>query len=1155
MAIKYEVNVDQNKIELNVQPPATKITEVKTKDFVLSLSRTGGQGAQGYSAYEIAVHEGFVGTEEEWIASLKGEQGDPYESAAAQAATEAARDAAIAAKNQAVASAAAADQSEASAQASAAGAMISEQHAATSEQNADVSAGQAAASESNAATSESNAAGSASAAATSAADALSSEQAANQSAIDSATSASAASASETSALTSKTQAETAATNAYQSASTAVIKADEAASSALSALSSSQTATIEAGIATTKANEASASATSASTSAATATTKANEASSSATNAAISAATATTKATEASTSATNAASSATSASNSAATATTKASEASTSAASALTSKNAAATSATNAATSATNAAASATTATNKAGEAANSATASATSATNANNSKVLAAGYADTASTSASQAATYRNQAQGYRDSAATHATNAATSATNSATYATAAQAAQQSAVQARDTAIQKANEASASAANAASSEIGAADSLAETEGLYVSFSEKYLGVFAVPPTTNNQGGPLPLGALFYHSLEDGYKLKIWDGVNWNIAALNASDAVLTFNGRKGTVVLTVTDIEDVLGYLPVDPADLPTDLNQFTDTTGLLFDRKYSSLTGVPVHLSQFENDTGFLNLTEVAATIDGHRVNQALEATGEPMGFPERLNSVIEFSETTRTFVIRPNTTGGSNSFKVWTKGVLRNIVEPKEVTIPNTTGLYYFYFDPDGNLQYRTTYFVWETDAMVAYVYWNATTQKAPFVADERHGVVLDWQTHEYLHRTRGAAFASGFGINNYTIGGSGALDAHAQLDLASGTFFDEDLQVDIVAAISPIPNTWEQHLVNIARIPMFYLQNGATWIRDNPTDFPLKQGTSRPQYNYQSNGNWLTGDISNGKYATTWLIATNNINYPIIGIIGQSQKDTLGDAEAVQWSELTLPNFPIFEFRPLYKLIFQGSETYTNSVHARIVTIQDLRILSAVATATMPTDHGLLSGLADDDHTQYLHLGIAREVTAVHNFPELTKFGNRTVEQTARQSISATGNLAYDPLTGVISMNEADPVFAISPAATITDPDIVAWDTAVQPSDIKAEFNITPSNSVTIGFNTIALDERAFLVVNQYLVLKSNVDNSDVAAGYVVSYDGTSFTLDVTQLSQSTNELDLKAIVSMPPTGDSLAEQLAIVYAIALG
>lgn len=39
---------------------------------------SGADGDDGKSAYEIAVENGFVGTEEEWLASLKGEQGDAF---------------------------------------------------------------------------------------------------------------------------------------------------------------------------------------------------------------------------------------------------------------------------------------------------------------------------------------------------------------------------------------------------------------------------------------------------------------------------------------------------------------------------------------------------------------------------------------------------------------------------------------------------------------------------------------------------------------------------------------------------------------------------------------------------------------------------------------------------------------------------------------------------------------------------------------------------------------------------------------------------------------------------------------------------------------------------------------------------------------------
>ena len=38
--------------------------------------QSGSIGADGKSAYEVAVDNGYVGTEQEWIKSLKGEQGE-----------------------------------------------------------------------------------------------------------------------------------------------------------------------------------------------------------------------------------------------------------------------------------------------------------------------------------------------------------------------------------------------------------------------------------------------------------------------------------------------------------------------------------------------------------------------------------------------------------------------------------------------------------------------------------------------------------------------------------------------------------------------------------------------------------------------------------------------------------------------------------------------------------------------------------------------------------------------------------------------------------------------------------------------------------------------------------------------------------------------
>jgi hypothetical protein len=344
-------------------------------------------------------------------------------------------------------------------------------------------------------------------------------------------------------------------------------------------------------------------------------------------------------------------------------------------------------------------------------------------------------------------------------------------------------------------------------------------------------------------------------------------------------------------------------------------------------------------------------------------------VGDALAATGEPMGFVQRTDSVISFDNVSRTFTISPVST----SYEIWTKGIKRTIYDTRSVTIPNNTGLYYIYFDTDGELQYRTSFFDWPNDCMTAYVYWNQSTSSAPFVADERHGVTLDWQTHEYLHRTRGAAIASGFNAGNYILLGDASSNSHIQLDISSGTFFDEDLQVDIVATNTPVANTWDQDLSGPARIPMFYL-SGTSWVIDSPTDFPVKKGTTRPQYNYFNGTSWSTADIDNNKFGVTFIVATNNINYPVIGIIGQSSHANQGDAEAAQFSDLTLTGFPVVEMRVLYKMVYDCKDAYSNYVKARLVSLWDLRNFQSVASVSATVaDHGLLTGLSDDDHPQY--------------------------------------------------------------------------------------------------------------------------------------------------------------------------------------
>lgn len=960
MATVYKVDINREVIDINLQK----------QDFLISLSRTGGQGAHGLSAYDLAVNEGFEGTLQEWIESLKGEEGNPYESAQAQAATEAARDAAIAAKTLAEGYANSATISANTALESTTLANDSAISAANSASSAENSASNAEESKNSAIESKTNAA-------ISADSSIAAAIQADQSSIAAALSA-------TQANTSKLNAETAENNALTSAENAFEFAGEANTSALAAASSAITANLSK-------NQAELSAVASTSSAQDSANSAQE-----------------------------------------------SEAYSIAAN--NSKVAADNSAMLANTFMLNAEA---------------------SANEAANSSYSSLQYSELANTAKLNAQSAASQAITYADLASTSANNAAISEANS--------------LENKNTVQAAASQVLINAQQVATNTSTVNSVKIQMESLYDSFDDRYLGPKEIEPAVDNDGGNLVLGALYYSvnpSNPSQNQLRIWDGSNWDNAAFNTTTAVTSFNTRTGAITLTQTDIENALGYSPVNLTNLstvavsgsytdlsnkpiiPTDVNELTDNTGLLFDKQYSSLQGLPQNLSNFNNDQDYQNTIGVQSIISSSTPAKALQDTGEPLGFINRSHSSISFLASTREFRIEPNTSANHVSYDIWTKGVKRTYTGINTVTIPNITGLYYIYFDASGVLQYRTSYFNWESDCMVSYVYWNATAGQASFIADERHGVVLDWQTHEYLHRTRGAAFANGFSINNSSVGGDGSSNSHAQIGLSSGTFFDEDLEVQITHSLIPTPNTWEQYLNPIARLPLFYLI-GNEWVRDTPTDYPLKQGTLRPQYNYLNGSSWATADIEEGRYGTSWVVATNNLTYPIIVIIGQAEGDLLGAAESLRWEDLELPDFPIFEFRPLYKLVYQCDKDYTNTAKARIVSITDFRsVVSTQAPTTLGTDHGLLSGLGDDDHLQYVHTSENREVTAIHNFNVNTTFGNKTVTATAREAISSVGDIDYNPVTGVISYTgvntETDPVFTISPAGGITSTNISNWQTA---------------------------------------------------------------------------------------------------------
>jgi hypothetical protein len=356
------------------------------------------------------------------------------------------------------------------------------------------------------------------------------------------------------------------------------------------------------------------------------------------------------------------------------------------------------------------------------------------------------------------------------------------------------------------------------------------------------------------------------------------------------------------------------------------------------------------------------------------------------ELSKEPQGFVNRADSVVSFNDSTRTFTIQPT----GSSYAIYIEGVKVTKTTAETVVIGTGTALNYIHFDTDtGLLSNKTTPFDFDTDVPIAYIHWNADINQSTFFGEERHGIRMDSSTHKWIHNTFGMQYIEGLSISPSGLLGNGSSDLHAQVSIGNGKLYQEDIVIDIVDGNNG--NTFTQELTPFAYIPAYY-HSGTTgqWVRDSATTFPVKYNGTRAQYNLFSGGTWTTPNVPNNDFFAMWVVATNDINDPILAIVGQRRDGSLGSAENNNtWDSINLVNIPASEIKPLYRLIFRTNSSYTNTPKSSLQAILDLRVsVSSTINGVTQNDHGLLFGLGDDDHSQYLHINTARTVEANHTF-----------------------------------------------------------------------------------------------------------------------------------------------------------------------
>lgn len=351
-------------------------------------------------------------------------------------------------------------------------------------------------------------------------------------------------------------------------------------------------------------------------------------------------------------------------------------------------------------------------------------------------------------------------------------------------------------------------------------------------------------------------------------------------------------------------------------------------------------------------------DTTVVPVAANPTTLAGYGITDAFVPLTEskyPHGFVDRFQCTISYVDGTRTFTVAPV----AASFEYYHTGVRVSKTAPESIVFANTSGLWFFHYLTGGVLATSMGPWNLETQIPIAAVCWDAVNSRVITFADERHGDNMDWTTHRYLHLTQGTKFGGGFDLGNYSTIGLGTLNTDCQLSLANGKIHDEDLYISIMHSATPT-NPYEQVLSTIAQLPVLRRNSNGTsnWVEDAATNYPLKTGANRIQYNLNTAGTWSSVDASvDSNFVAMWIFATNGLTKPVVAILGQREDASLFAAKAYNtYESCVFDQLPFPESKILYRLIFQTSSLFTNTPKAALVDVTDMRTTTVGIAAVAP-------------------------------------------------------------------------------------------------------------------------------------------------------------------------------------------------------
>lgn len=297
-----------------------------------------------------------------------------------------------------------------------------------------------------------------------------------------------------------------------------------------------------------------------------------------------------------------------------------------------------------------------------------------------------------------------------------------------------------------------------------------------------------------------------------------------------------------------------------------------------------------------------------------------------LEDYKDYAGFENRTDSTISINAS-GVFSIAPAVT----NYNVYTHQTGKRVITGTQtVSVTADQTLSYIYVDNTGTLRIMNT--AWDiadgSNIPCAIVFKDSTEYA---LSDERHSYERNKSWHKWAHFNIGSMYRSGF---------TGTFTS-TTLSVTQGVISDEDIIFDSLTT-KTTTTLWYRNATS-----------GMRMIRNSS----VAKGLTAGNILAYDNGSGTLQPITNNKYATNWVYATNDPVQPIYTVISQGDYTSITNARNAASPTI---NLSTAEWKLIYRVIYQRTTAVPTGLYIEAADYRTVQ--TGVPTAAVSTDHAAL-------------------------------------------------------------------------------------------------------------------------------------------------------------------------------------------------